>query len=76
MILVKCYPSPVFCLSPDAACTFPVLNSLRHAESQGNVDERIYTETPDWKVPLVSIPTPKEPTPDPPLPPLSPPFVP
>lgn len=27
---------------------------VRHAESRGNVDESTYTDTPDWKVPLVS----------------------
>lgn len=25
---------------------------IRHGQSQGNVDETIYTRTPDWKVPL------------------------
>mmetsp|Transcript_20829 Transcript_20829/g.49658 ORF Transcript_20829/g.49658 Transcript_20829/m.49658 type:complete len:304 (+) Transcript_20829:583-1494(+) len=25
---------------------------MRHAQSQGNVDEAIYTNTPDWQVPL------------------------
>lgn len=25
---------------------------IRHAESVGNVDELVYTTTPDWKIPL------------------------
>ena len=25
---------------------------MRHGESMGNVDELVYTTTPDWKIPL------------------------
>ena len=38
------------------------LDQIRHGESLGNVSELVYTEQPDWKIPLSENGTPLPPS--------------